>query len=573
MNKWFENASKNLLENSIEKVDFLKAKIEWYFNEEIIDNNDEYDIDEERPSCELCEHENLRWQFVIKNRFNNNELKVGSTCITKFDIAFIDKNGLTHIGEDRDKAIEKNINEKIKMALFNNVLEALRTLWRKEKTITIREIIEKAAKQWKEKNAFSPKMLSFIITKFENNNIAYSKLDLKVNLRKNIYKEQMEELENWNYVKIRPFLSEKQRGDWDLHFKHFGKPGTDSKNHHFLPRSILKNFAFNDRAQIYVFDKKIQICYVSSVEKAGSENNYNTVNINGEHLNCEDIFNGFDNRVAIVISKIINNENLYCLTDDEYDFLYHIVAIQIQRTPIMRSTYATVTKKMFPLAKQVYYAETGKNLSEEDYTKYFTPDENEKKRLSIKAIIEPDTAIYNAIVSHPIILMRSQNDNLFTSDNSVIYNSLAPYETPSLSGPSTEIDFPISSKLALSFVPKIIAQSMNNQFENLICSSMDSEYRNVARAIKERTCIDLQHDNILYLNDGQMKSAKRFIYSKQPIDKYFIDEIGTFPQFEVRDSMIYPGEGLPPNKLIRNGKVLVFCIDDFYYDFDIGSVP
>jgi len=215
-NKWFENAKKNLLSNSYEKEDFYKAKTEWYFNEIVIDNNDEVEINEERPSCELCEHEDLRWQFIIKNKQNENALKVGSTCIKQFDIVLIDKTGYSNIGEERDKKIDKTIRDKIKDALFNNALEALRKLWRKDKGN--REIIEKAAKQWKEKNAFSPKMLFFLLCRFENNKIDFSKLSLKLNVRSDINKNQIEEMEEWKYLKIKPYLSDKQRNQYDSYF-------------------------------------------------------------------------------------------------------------------------------------------------------------------------------------------------------------------------------------------------------------------------------------------------------------------------------------------------------------------
>ena len=219
MNKWFENAKVNLLENSNEKEDYNKAKTEWYFNEIVIDNNDETEIDEKRPSCELCEHEDLRWQFIIKNKLNQNTLKVGSTCIKQFDIVLIDEAGYSSTGVERDKKINKTINEKIKEANFNNVLEALRNLWRKDKEN--RKIIEKAAKQWKEKNAFSPNMLYFLLFRFEKNNIDVSKLKFKLSVRSDYYTKQMEELGKLKYMKIRQYLSDNQKDYFDSYFRVF----------------------------------------------------------------------------------------------------------------------------------------------------------------------------------------------------------------------------------------------------------------------------------------------------------------------------------------------------------------
>jgi len=217
MNRWLDNAKRNLLEKSNNLENFQKAKEEWYFDGNVIDNNDEIDIDEERPSCELCEHEDLRWQFIIKNKVNENTLKVGSTCIKQFDIILIEKSGYISIGEERDKKIKKSISEKLKEAYFNNVLEALRNLWRKDKEN--RYIIEEAAKQWKEKNAFSPSMLLFLLFRFDINKINYEKLKFKLMTRSEKHKSQMEDLNKQRYMKIREYLSEIQKKYYDSYFR------------------------------------------------------------------------------------------------------------------------------------------------------------------------------------------------------------------------------------------------------------------------------------------------------------------------------------------------------------------
>jgi len=216
MNKWLANAKKNLLSNSNEKEDFNKAKTEWHFDGTVIDNNDGMEIDEERPSCELCEHEDLRWQFIIINKYTSISLRVGSTCIKQFDIVLIEKSGYRSTGEERNRKIDKSIYDKHKEAIFNNVLEALRTLWRKDKEK--RTIIEEAAKQWKGKNAFSPNMLFFLIHRFETNKINYNQLKFKISIRSEKHKNQFEEFTEQKYLKIRSYLSDNQRNRYDSLF-------------------------------------------------------------------------------------------------------------------------------------------------------------------------------------------------------------------------------------------------------------------------------------------------------------------------------------------------------------------
>jgi len=77
MEKYSEKCKKILLEYSMEKENYEIAVKEWYFYHEVIDNNEVADVNILIPSCELCEHEDLRWQFVLYNVNNNNQLKVG----------------------------------------------------------------------------------------------------------------------------------------------------------------------------------------------------------------------------------------------------------------------------------------------------------------------------------------------------------------------------------------------------------------------------------------------------------------------------------------------------------------
>ena len=93
MKQYLEKCKNKLFALSLEKNDYDEALKEWYFLDEVIDNNEYFDLNVSRPSCELCEHEDLRWQFIIYNANNNNQLKVGSSCIKLFNVALLDENG------------------------------------------------------------------------------------------------------------------------------------------------------------------------------------------------------------------------------------------------------------------------------------------------------------------------------------------------------------------------------------------------------------------------------------------------------------------------------------------------
>jgi len=84
-NTWLLNATKKLLPLS-NASDFVNAKKEWVYVGLI--DNEEADFD-----CQLCGHKEIRYEYTIKNKINQNEMIVGSSCILKF---------ITHLAKTQD---------------------------------------------------------------------------------------------------------------------------------------------------------------------------------------------------------------------------------------------------------------------------------------------------------------------------------------------------------------------------------------------------------------------------------------------------------------------------------------
>lgn len=74
---WLEHAKSNLLPLSEDKNNFFKAKKEWIYVG--LFDNEEADFD-----CQLCGHKEIRYEYTIINKMNQNKMIVGSSCITKF---------------------------------------------------------------------------------------------------------------------------------------------------------------------------------------------------------------------------------------------------------------------------------------------------------------------------------------------------------------------------------------------------------------------------------------------------------------------------------------------------------
>jgi hypothetical protein len=215
MENYSEKCKKNLLEYSLEKGNYEIALNEWYFYNEVIDNNEFLDVNILKPSCELCEHEDLRWQFVIYNVNNNNQLKVGSSCIKQFNIALMEKNGNKIYGRDRNTKINKLITLARIDSSNKLTLQALNELCKKERNLEQNNMFIECWTQLKVNGNLEPKLALFVINKFIEYGIDYENLDMKIDVKKRKCSEQINKMNKNNYSLIRIFLNENNRKKYD----------------------------------------------------------------------------------------------------------------------------------------------------------------------------------------------------------------------------------------------------------------------------------------------------------------------------------------------------------------------
>lgn len=171
--KWRNKAQENLLLKSIENSDYLRAAKEWEFTGKVID----HEVTDRK--CELCEGENLRYHFEIKNKGNNHELMVGSTCITKFDITVWDDQGNEVLGKSKKTTF---LNKEIEKKKRELVLNALRGIWRKSKG-SVKDEVESLGKIYKEGKALSPDHAIGLINILLSNDVLIPSSSIKVGLR------------------------------------------------------------------------------------------------------------------------------------------------------------------------------------------------------------------------------------------------------------------------------------------------------------------------------------------------------------------------------------------------------
>ncbi len=122
--QWLERATENLVRFSSGTGDFDEARKEWRVNDRVIDNYRPGIGADELPSCELCLHERLRWQFEIENALTGKRMLVGSSCVRKFDFPLRSETRAFFGGKIRDGILDSRIRE-IKKGYVRDRLDAL----------------------------------------------------------------------------------------------------------------------------------------------------------------------------------------------------------------------------------------------------------------------------------------------------------------------------------------------------------------------------------------------------------------------------------------------------------------
>lgn len=93
---------------------------EWSFTMETIDHGLPSEI------CQLCEHEELRYHFKIKNALTNNVLWVGSQCILKFNISVFEQ-GCRLSTSDAKKKLERLMQQMRLQSCINSLEQLAKT--------------------------------------------------------------------------------------------------------------------------------------------------------------------------------------------------------------------------------------------------------------------------------------------------------------------------------------------------------------------------------------------------------------------------------------------------------------
>ncbi|EPP4294755.1 DUF4238 domain-containing protein [Vibrio navarrensis] len=333
---------------------------------------------------------------------------------------------------------------------------------------------------------------------------------------------------------------------------------TESKKHHYVPQSLLKNFKY-DGNKIFVCDKKSGRFFPSSIIDAGSENYFNTVDRNGERINFESLFQSNDDKLSFLIKKLVEKRNVSSLLADEKEQLLSIMVVQMLRT----KTYRTSMGEMFDNLQELF----SKNESNSDLKKL---DENNIRESVLTSLSDFESLIKAMSGKVGLLIQSNTGKDFIISDNPVVRYNSSPCGGLGLSCPDVEIYLPISSNLTFAlYCPRII-----NKIHLYLMSGMLGEnnavYSSIMKGVVSGEPVTLGERTSSFLNYLQVSNSHRFLYGNSR------DSFSEFNEKHVGNgkTLVKMMGSVPTNKKMPSGDWVViytFCDDCMFQVFNVSQ--
>src|ERR1051325_4676250 len=283
--------------------------------------------------------------------------------------------------------------------------------------------------------------------------------------------------------------------------------GNQSKKHHYVPQSVLRGFSFDQKQrQIYVFDKARMTSFTSSIYDAGCENQFNTIDIEGQTVSFEGLFQTNDDQLARLLKTILIDRSLAKLTREDRIALSEVVAAQMIRTKLVRTTLRSIAEQLSKSLK-----EAGIDPGEVD--EFSIPTDQEIRRAALASLLDLQEIVYSLQEKQPILIHSSESDLFWISDHPVVFHNSFPYGERGLNCPGIEIYFPVSCDLVLGF----FCPSIKLKIQQLLSTDQfgveHQKYEEIYRGLQEGHSVSLGPGTVQFLNELQVRSSSRFLYS------------------------------------------------------------
>jgi len=293
----------------------------------------------------------------------------------------------------------------------------------------------------------------------------------------------------------------------------------NSKNHHFVPRSILKNFSIEGkRKQVYVYDKKLNKSFPTGFDGAGSENYFNTIKSSEGNFNFESLFDEYDNISARITLKITKDRSFSYFTEDDFFYLLIAIATQHCRVKMRRTSHQLFLTEIEEFGKRLY----GKDIPMRNPP----PGNEEVKAISYKHLLNLESVV-EMLYNKDMHLIETRNMPLWISDNPIVMHNALPYGRLGFEQRGIEIYYPISDSLAVVLVCSSFRNMLKPKYKNL-----DFEGKKMYEVLTSKGKIEINDRQVNSLNRLQIVNSSRFLYGPKDEFSQAIEFLNKNPKYK-----------------------------------------
>jgi hypothetical protein len=314
------------------------------------------------------------------------------------------------------------------------------------------------------------------------------------------------------------------------------------RKHHYVPQALLKSFSPRPGTdQVFVFDKKTGSIYKTAVVNAAAERDFNSVRIGEQKVNYEMLFQEADSRLAIAIQELSCKKSLLQIDEQVVDDLAALVATQLVRTKIMRTSSMELSNQLSDW------------LDAQGLDRTQVIDDDAARQIAFAKLFELDQ-IVKLLRKKNIVLLVSENGGLCISDNPVVMNNSFPYGRIGLDAPGIEIYFPVSPHISLALycpsIHEILSEAINESHPRPAPREEFCYRLNNCLKLGEPMVIDDRY--CMALNELQVLQSSRFLYASKEDFGFATAVIGRSHKarevrslYSIGNSPVPPAPGLP----------------------------
>lgn len=285
------------------------------------------------------------------------------------------------------------------------------------------------------------------------------------------------------------------------------KPSKPPKKHHFVPQTQLRHFAQDaERKSIWVFDKMTDRAWVSSILNAGSENDFNSVELDTGRWNFECVFEEVDGRSAWLVSQIVERRSVGWFGPDERAALIDLFATQILRTHFSRSTPRHLAGEIRELVRSL-------GFDPDKDPDMVMPSDASLRLGAVCTFLKRGPITLSMARLVPVLFAAVAGQRFLLSDDPVAMANALPYGDIGLEAHGIIVVLPIAPDLAVALVCPTIVE----RYEAIDSFDLELEKRKYMEAYRDGfrsgEPIEIEAAELDGWNHRQLARSTRYLYA------------------------------------------------------------